>query len=840
MKKPLLSLLLLISLTLSLFSALPQALTSTGDPELYQELQSKAMTNLKKLDKAQQTGYKALLQAHPDILMAYLIAYEPDGALAFTAPEVVASNYNALTRLIESDGLRYPAEFFLAYVAKQGVSDEALTPYRQALLDDGLQEVLDQNPNLLERYRETALWCVERLRFQPTSGRDQSPLDITQKSFLGRCEEMQILFVAAARTVGLPSRPASTPWWAHMDNNHAWAEVYLDGAWHYTGDMDAAYFPDQTWFSGMIDKTVLILADGNLAPEGEEVLYQGPWDSTINSTVNYARERTRSLRLNVVDPLGKPVDRAMVTPMVYNWASLRGITSTFTDKLGNLKLSVGRGAFYLMVYKDGLSALELIPSSTDAVMEREIVLSKSPFKPQQVILEYPSNSMTWQQAPAEYQARVEASKARIADRFAGFESSVLTRSGASEDSLLLEVIKNCRANQNEFYAFDRANQPLDKAFLELLRDGDPKFLWTASASQFEALYQFYLAQAARLEQLAPEHRQYLFDPAVFFEALPSPVARVKGKAQLYPAAFLQKGRTEAELVSRVVKYLHKQHKVKPAKALSGLLPLQLAIKQKFLNNYQFRILAVSALRANGIPAQFSRIPDLILVLIDNDWQYYNVTTNRLAELSAPSTGAVQNLVIRLRDEAGNPLNIPAEQFSITTLDSGNFYPLEQRPEYQQNGYYHASLPQKGLFLQIGYRSSDSRTGYVLRPLSTEADSVFVDLYLQDYPRNWVAAEDYLLDIIKDTDTDAYEVILLGNHDQENSMRLADKIKAAGRKFLWLGYSYSAQSADNYEVSDAWKALFEKEQRPRTITLVRNQNGAWEYYEGLWEKLPSAN
>ncbi|HOR30292.1 MAG TPA: hypothetical protein PLW71_02725, partial [Candidatus Syntrophosphaera thermopropionivorans] len=61
------------------------------------------------------------------------------------------------------------------------------TPYRAEFLRDGLREVLQNSKNDLELYRAVSLWCVSRLKFQPTSGRDQAPLDITQKSYLGRC-----------------------------------------------------------------------------------------------------------------------------------------------------------------------------------------------------------------------------------------------------------------------------------------------------------------------------------------------------------------------------------------------------------------------------------------------------------------------------------------------------------------------------------------------------------------------------------------------------------------------------------------------------------------------------
>ncbi|MFO8144639.1 MAG: transglutaminase domain-containing protein, partial [Candidatus Syntrophosphaera sp.] len=183
-----------------LFAELPPAFTSGGDPELYETLMDKAKDNLKKLDKPQKKGYRKLLRDQDDVLMAYLIAYESDANLCQADPADILSNYRQISLYLETYGTGHTAEFFLSYVADQTVSDERVEAYRAALLDDGLREILQTSDDELELYRAVSHWCVSRLKFTPTSGRDQSPLDITQKSFLGRCEEMQILFVAAART----------------------------------------------------------------------------------------------------------------------------------------------------------------------------------------------------------------------------------------------------------------------------------------------------------------------------------------------------------------------------------------------------------------------------------------------------------------------------------------------------------------------------------------------------------------------------------------------------------------------------------------------------------------
>ena len=223
MRRRLLFLVLTLVCVGFLQAGLPATLTKAGNPDLYKSLMPLAKQNLMTLPKLYRKPYQKLLKKHNDILMAFLIAYESNANLAHEVASDIESNYREIVRLLDHDGMQYSPEFFLSYVARQSVSDERIGAYRKAMLDDGLSEVLQNYPDPLERFRATTLWCVEKLQFRQTSGRDQSPLDIMQKSLIGRCEEMQILLVAATRTVGIPSRPASTPGWAHMDNNHAWA-----------------------------------------------------------------------------------------------------------------------------------------------------------------------------------------------------------------------------------------------------------------------------------------------------------------------------------------------------------------------------------------------------------------------------------------------------------------------------------------------------------------------------------------------------------------------------------------------------------------------------------------
>lgn len=824
--KRLVIVLILLQFCFAAFALLPSALNPESDPTLYRKLLGKAKANLKTLPASQSKAYGKLLKRYDDILMAYLIAYESNANLAQAEPEDLFSNYQELRTLLNREGLHYTSEFFLSYVAKQTVSDERISPYRKAMLDDGLRQVWLDNANLLDRYRATASWCVEKLKFQQTSGRDQSPLDITRKSLVGRCEEMQILFVAAARTVGIPARPASTPWWAHTDNNHAWAEVFLDGKWAYTGDMDAAYHPNQTWFSGLIDKTVLILAEGSMPTSEDEILGRGSYEVLINSTRNYARERSRWIEVQVQDNDGKAVADASVSILVFNWGALRTLSTISSDQEGMIRFSSGRGAFFLSGYKDGLQGLCMVPSNDQDSLAITLHLDDSNLPDQNAILSYPANTMDWKQSPQAYQEDIATRKQLWQEQINAWASEL--KSTAVTDSLLLELLTQCRGNYPAALEFLQNTDPVQADFIEFLLSEDPKFLWQADTSQFEAIYNHYLA--------TPRDADYpsqVYLPTMFYEDIPKPF-KLNGKWNFYPSRLIVKESSDREKLQAVMKSLHKKHRINSRKALNGLLRLDVALSQKYLSNYQFRMLAISALRANGIAADYTRVPDNILVYLEDDWHYYDAINRRFVEQDQKNPDHA--LKISILDESGFPIEISEEQISLTRLVNGQFYSLNYQFEYLGKGKYQTLIQDQDLYLQFGYRISDSQTAVQILALKYRDLTQELKLIAPDYPRSWKEAEPELLAMFDAETLANASLILLGNHDQENSLRLLDRIKDMPYRFF--GYAQSPAPLPEYSVLPAWQEMVQKDvaNAMRSITLVKSGD-KWLCYEGRWEKLP---
>jgi len=841
----------LLLVIMTLVTLLPQIspaqyfydLSASADPDLFKELSEKAQDNIAALPAPLRRQYRKLLRNHPDILMNFLIAYESSGKLAQANPVDILDNYRSIVDLIQVRGFDYSLRFFLSYIAKQTVTDERITAYRRAMLKDGLQEVLDTAEDEVDLFRAVSLWCVERLKFQPTSGRDQSPLDIMQRSYLGRCEEMQILFIAACRTVGIPSRPASVSWWAHIDNNHAWAEVYLNGKWYYTGDMDTAYHPNQTWFSGLVDKTVMVFASGTLPDESDEVLSSDSYGSIINSTVHYSADRSRMLHLTLVDADQSPLPNATFAVMVYNWGQLRPLIQLRTDEGGRFSMRVGRGAFFISALynadKDAeIKALHLIPSSDEAEMHVTIVLSDAPLSAQDALLAYPANEVDWKPTPPEWTESAQAAAAKWQHRVDAFMTKPLPTFVAFADTLYPVLFYKCRMNQEEFVAFSQAHYPLDSGFMEFMADFDDKFFWQADRYQWEAFYRFYLSVEDVLTDLPSREQYYLLSPTVHFEELPQPF-RIKRRPSLYPASFQIKPADPLRVIQQVVRKLNKKHNIKPDKALDGLLSLETALKQKHLAQYQFKIMCISALRANGIPADYTRIPDVINVYVSGKWQYYDVVRNAFYH-SATTEGSTRRITLHATDEYGEAVHLTDEQINMTMLRNGLFFPLNQRFEEVDEGTYSGEFDRQGLYLQIGYRSSDSLTGLQIIPIAADApDPLELRVTLRHFPRRWDAPEDWLKPLLDELAESGVNIFLIGNYNTENCIRLAQRLDEADKTFLWIGHEPHDTKLMRYLVSPHWQDLIAGQPglAYATLTLILDAEGKWQMYQGIWENLP---
>ncbi|MFA7331720.1 MAG: transglutaminase-like domain-containing protein [Candidatus Delongbacteria bacterium] len=296
----------------------------------------------------------------------FLLAHLPLSDLAELEAEDLRENVRLAHQARERFpwGARVPAELWRHYVLPARVSQEPFTRWRARFLAELAPrlEGLDMGAAALEVNH----WCHEQATYRPTDGRDQDPLTTCRAGF-GRCEEEMILAIAALRSVGIPARQCYTPYWAHSDDNHAWVEVWTDGAWSFFGACEPAPELGQAWFTGPARRAMLVVSQayGAMERTGEPILRREGRSTSVNSTAVYGPVKT--LRLQVTDAKGRPQPGQRVIFHLYNYGGWMPALVQTTDEQGRLELVCGRGSWLVSAGSKGLAGLlHVEPAQTEA------------------------------------------------------------------------------------------------------------------------------------------------------------------------------------------------------------------------------------------------------------------------------------------------------------------------------------------------------------------------------------------------------------------------------------------------------------------------------------------
>ncbi len=136
-------------------------------------------------------------------------------------------------------GKKVSDEVFHRYVLPYRAADWQRLEQRDALakLTAG---IVGNAPNELEACFRVQKWLGDEFKYErlPEWRGNFPTLDAMLKARKGKCGETSTLFVMMARSVGIPARYVELPWWSHLydpakgigPDNHAWAEVWTDGA----------------------------------------------------------------------------------------------------------------------------------------------------------------------------------------------------------------------------------------------------------------------------------------------------------------------------------------------------------------------------------------------------------------------------------------------------------------------------------------------------------------------------------------------------------------------------------------------------------------------------------
>ena len=273
--------------------------------------------------------------------LKFLFAYMPLSDLADYTGEFFLANADRSIAAIERVpwGKSIPEDIFLHYVLPCRVNNENLDSFRIVYFDEIHERI--KGKELLGAALEINYWCHEKVAYQPADIRTSSPMS-TILSARGRCGEESTFTVAALRTAGIPARQVYTPRWAHIDDNHAWVEVWIDGEWHYMGACEPEPVLDRGWFTDYASRAMLVHTKSFGAPYGNENVINVHKNFTeVNNLAKYAS--TKRVYVRVLDSEGKPAEGAKVDFRIYNYAEFYPLTSIPADSNGLCSLETGLG-----------------------------------------------------------------------------------------------------------------------------------------------------------------------------------------------------------------------------------------------------------------------------------------------------------------------------------------------------------------------------------------------------------------------------------------------------------------------------------------------------------------
>jgi hypothetical protein len=280
--------------------------------------------------------------------LMFLYAYMPLSDLADYDGDFFLENARLALKTKETFpwGKQIPEDIFRHFVLPYRVNNENLDTARLVFYNE-LRERL-AGMDLKEAILEVNHWCHEKVNYQPTDERTISPLGAVKSTF-GRCGEESTFTVTAMRAAGIPARQCYTPRWAHSDDNHAWVEVWVDGAWHYLGACEPEPDLDMAWFSAPAMRAMLVNSNVYGKYTGpEEIIIKEDQYTKVNMLANYAPVKT--IYAKVVDQNGEIVEDATVEFQLYNYAEFYPIAKKQVDENGVASLMTGFGDLLVWAY----------------------------------------------------------------------------------------------------------------------------------------------------------------------------------------------------------------------------------------------------------------------------------------------------------------------------------------------------------------------------------------------------------------------------------------------------------------------------------------------------------
>ena len=612
--------------------------------------------------------------------------------LSLTAADLRENlDYAFLARGTMPWGREVPWDMFLHYVLPHRVSQEPFQAHR-AMLFRELAPLCATAGSMEEALSRVGAWCAARAEYRPTSRRDLGVMSILDAGW-GRCEETNILFMSAARAVGLPVRQAMVPWWQHADGNHAWVEAWTGEGWKFLESGTEFSELNRTWFAAQTPRMPKVAAQVFGRSDDAAVYRTGPGYSLADSTAAYTRPVP--VRVRVLVAHDQPVPGHDVFFSVYSAGGLRPVTKSATDDDGLARTTLGQGVFFVSCAAgDGLAWTVLDTRDMEEV-DRHLAADTPLPLPESIDFGFPPaapDSFDAAPSPALASLRQERA-ARWKPFLEGLPSPLNERLTLAGDK-----------TPDWLRLLDReAASPWIRALLRSLDDkdllqADPEVLALEAELALEA-------------RGASEKAGLAVDDEIFLRFVLSPRIHLEPWSPWRRELLPWLGAFSTQSLDRKIEVVRQRlaglTKLPPALFGPPLTPAQTHAAGHAATSMDKGVLAAAALRTMGVPARFQ--PDFggVEYFDGENWVFWEM------EPRNPASGS-----LRVTGTSGLQ---PFLDFGVARVEGGHLRALDDLP-WEDGGESFTCALQPGSYLLVRARREGLRNTVRLQPFTVEAET----------------------------------------------------------------------------------------------------------------------
>lgn len=574
-------------------------------------------------------------------------------------------------------GASVPFDIFLHYVLPHRLINEPFSPWRKQFHDE-LMPLVKESRSLWEAAVRVNLWCAGQVEYRPSSSWLVAPVDLLKVGF-GRCEELTILFAAAARSVGIPVRGCWVPAWRHTDDNHVWAEVWDNGEWMPLEAASSVVDPNDNWFLGPARAAPAVYSPvyGNPHRPDAPIYRRGNGYTTLNLTGRYAE--TAEFTVSCVDANKQPATEQNVALWTFNHGLPQLVARGVTDTTGAARFLLGKGS-YIASTGDGVRATAtLAEEGTPTRLDLRRPLPKD----WSWALNHPTEGAPLDRYPPpdatrkqKLQALASGAKAkRKADRANALHTAQVTFADVPETPAnLIESMERCWPSAPRLASEYTTLARQERARLtSLLLEMDPKDLALTHVTELAEDFGGRVSQPSH-ETLREQYSQDVAAPRLHQEPL-----SLWGREIATLAASLRKGST-GEIAGRVIHHLRRTPSMERTPFTCLRTVVQSIHAKSGLTKDDKAVLGTAILRSLGIPARMNDPNEGIHFLDRGQWRFLHLdgalpVTRPTPRLKREPAGG--RLVLLDREGFFHTVQ-PAEKEEVTYMRQGQLMTVEIR------------------------------------------------------------------------------------------------------------------------------------------------------------------